>query len=363
VEPVPSAPQTASVVIPSFNYGRFIGDAIESALRQSRPPRDVIVVDDGSTDDSRAVISGFGNRIQAVFKENGGFGSAINAGCRRAEGDVVFLLDADDELRPEAVATVLGAWQPDTVMVHCRPGLMDAQGRDVPGTVPAPWIRLDEGDVRPRLLATGTFSTTVTSGLALRRDTLLRVLPIPEDRFRQGADGFLVRAIAFLGPVQAVDRPLARYRRHGENDSEIGPSREQLAAGFRKKITFLRNEFEAVKELAREHGLSAREDLGEHDPDYLFLRLCSLAVDRAGHPLPDKSRMRLATRFLASQWRLQSPAGRRLAMAGLASALAVLPHPLRPPLLAWWYVPAARPAWLSRFASRGRHPGPASASG
>ena len=347
---MPPAVQTASVVIPCFNYARFLGDAIESALRQSRPAREVIVVDDGSTDDTRAVVSGFGDRVRAVFKENGGLGSAMNAGFLRAEGDVVFLLDADDALQPEAVATVLEAWKPDTVMVHWRPALMDAGGRDVPGRVPAPWVRLDEGDVRPRLLATGGYSTTVTSGLALRRDALLRVLPIPEEPYRQGADGYLVRAIAFLGPVQAVDRPLARYRQHGANDSGFGAPPE-LASGFRKKISFMRHEFESVKELARAHGLSVPEDLGEHDPDYIFLRLCSLAVDRAGHPIPDASRVRLATRVLATQWRSSTPAGRRLAIATLASAITVLPDPLRRSLLTWWHVPAARPPWLVRLAS------------
>jgi glycosyltransferase involved in cell wall biosynthesis len=354
----------ATVIIPTHNRSHVVARSLQTVLHQTPGvPFEVIVVDDGSTDDSRAVISRFGDRVRAVFKENGGLASAINAGCRRAEGDVVFLLDADDELRPEAVATVLGAWKPDTVMTHCRPGLMDARGRDVPGSVPAPWIRLDEGDVRPRMLATGGYSTTVTSGLALRRDALLRVLPIPEERFRQAADGFLVRAIAFLGPVQAVDRPLARYRRHGENDSVIGASPAQLAAGFRKGIAQLHNEFETVKRLAREHGLSAREDLGEHDPDYLFVRLCSLAVDPGGHPLPGDSRVRLATRFLASQWRSDSPAGRRLAMAALASAVAVLPDTLCRPLLAWWHATAARPTWLFRFISRWRRPRHASASG
>jgi hypothetical protein len=351
-----SPPQTASVVIPCFNYGRFLGDAVESALRQSRPPLEVIVVDDGSTDDTRTVLSGFGDRVQAVYKTNGGHASAFNAGCFRAQGDAVFLLDADDELRPEALATVLDAWKPDTVLVHCRPALMDARGCDVPGRVPAPWVRLDEGDVRPRILATGGFSTTVTSGLAFRRDALLRVLPIPEERFRQGADGFLVRAIAFLGAVQAVDLPLARYRRHGENDSAIGPSSAEIGVGIRKKIAFMRNEFEAVAELARAHGLAVRADLGEQDPDYLFLRLSSLAVDPEAHPLPERSRVRLAARFVGSPWRSNYPMPRRLAMATVAAAVAVVPLPMRRLLLAWWHVPSSRPPWLTRLASRGRRP-------
>jgi GT2 family glycosyltransferase len=345
---------SASVVIPCFNYGRFVGAAIESALRQTRPPREVIVVDDGSTDDSHEVIARFGNRVRAVFKENGGHASAFNAGCRRAEGDVVFLLDADDELCPEAIATMLAAWRPDTVLMHCRPGLMDAAGRDLPGSVPAPWVRLDEGDVVPKLLATGGFSTTVTSGLALRRDALCRVLPIPEERFRQGADGFLVRAIAFLGPVQAVDQPLARYRRHGDNHSEIGASPAYLAANFRKRIALVHHELDSVRELARARGLAVPDDMGEHEPDYLFQRLCSLAIDPRGHPIPLESRTRLLARFLAAQGRAGGPAGRRLAMSGLALAVVGLPDPIRSRLLAWWHSPAARPAWLSRLASRRR---------
>lgn len=149
------APRTSSIVIPSYNYGRFVGQAIDSALRQTRPTGEVIVVDDGSTDDTRAVISRFGARVRAVFKENGGHASAINAGCLSAKGDVVFLLDADDELLPETVETVLAAWKPETVMIHCRLSLMDALGSDIPGSVPPPWVPLDEGDVRPWMLSDG----------------------------------------------------------------------------------------------------------------------------------------------------------------------------------------------------------------
>lgn len=356
-------PRTASVVVPCYNYGRFLGDAIESALGQGPSVRDVVVVDDGSTDDSREVVRRYGDRVLGVLKENGGHASAMNAGIRVAGGDLVFLLDADDQLCPGAVDTVLAAWRPDTVLLHCRPRLVDGDGREIPGTVPAPWVPLDEGDVRGRMLASGWFATTVTSGLVFRRDALARVLPIPEGPFAQGADGYLVRAVAFLGPVQALDRPLARYRRHGSNDSQAGASASALGSTFRAQVARMGREFDTVRRLALEHGLVARPDLGEGEPEYLFARLSSLAVDPRRHPLPADSRLRLAARFVAAQARGRAPAGRRLAASLLAAVLAVAPPPLAWRLLAWRHNATARPAWLARLAAlRARGAGPGEAT-
>jgi glycosyltransferase involved in cell wall biosynthesis len=92
----------ASVIIASYNYGRFLGDAIESALAQTYAPVEVIVVDDGSTDESRNVIARVGDRVQSILKANGGQASAWNAGFAASAGDVVLFLDADDLYRPGA---------------------------------------------------------------------------------------------------------------------------------------------------------------------------------------------------------------------------------------------------------------------
>jgi hypothetical protein len=342
-------PQTTSVVINNFNYERFLSAAIESAIGQIRPTLEVIVVDDGSTDGSRELIASYGSRVRAVFKENGGMASAINAGCALARGDVVLLLDSDDILDPQATETVLANWAPDTVMVQARLQLIDAESRPVRGTVPAHWLRLDEGDLRARLLSRGSYSTTVTSGLAFRRDAILRTLPIPEDRFRQGADGYLVRAIPFLGRVKAVDRPLGYYRQHGHNWTALGTTPAQMGAGFRKRLDFFRTEVDLVKSLARKHGLVAAPDVGERNPDYLLLRLGSLVVDPENHPLPGDSRIRLLQRLAAAQWRDRPcPARYRLAEVLLTAAVAVLPRRVGRRLLVWRYAAAARPAWVAR---------------
>src|SRR5437762_9779476 len=93
-----SEPRLASIIIDNYNYGRFLRDAIDSALAQTYPHAEVIVVDDGSTDNSREVIASYGDRIKPILKENGGQGSAFNAGFAASSGDVILFLDADDLL-------------------------------------------------------------------------------------------------------------------------------------------------------------------------------------------------------------------------------------------------------------------------
>src|SRR4051812_487104 len=82
-----------SVVVNNHDYGRFLAEAIDSALGQTYLHTEVIVVDDGSTDDSREIIAGYGSRVTAVLKENGGQASAFNAAFRELRGEVVLFLD------------------------------------------------------------------------------------------------------------------------------------------------------------------------------------------------------------------------------------------------------------------------------
>ncbi len=85
-----------SVIIDNYNYGRFLGAAIDSALNQTYPHIEVIVVDDGSTDDSRDVISLYGEQILPIFKDDGGQGSALNTGFKASGGEFIQFLDSDD---------------------------------------------------------------------------------------------------------------------------------------------------------------------------------------------------------------------------------------------------------------------------
>jgi glycosyltransferase involved in cell wall biosynthesis len=132
-----------SIVIPCFNQGRYLGEAIESAWRQTYPHVEVLVVDDGSTDETPQVVEarpGVGYRYQA----NGGTAAARNHGLGASSGAFVLFLDADDRLLPDAVATGVGHLlrQPDAAFVtgHARlmradgsPWLVPVQEHDAPG--------------------------------------------------------------------------------------------------------------------------------------------------------------------------------------------------------------------------------------
>ncbi len=93
---------TVSIVIPCYNYARFLGEAIESALAQTYQPIEVIVVDDGSTDDSVAVAKRYPVRV--IEKKNEGVAATRNRGAREATSEHIVFLDADDVLDPEFVA-------------------------------------------------------------------------------------------------------------------------------------------------------------------------------------------------------------------------------------------------------------------
>lgn len=134
-----------SIIVNNYNYGRFLKEAVDSALNQTYPSTEVIVVDDGSTDNSRDIIAAYGNQILPVLKENGGQASAFNAGFRVSHGEVVLFLDSDDALIPTAVENAANLLlDPDVVKVHWPMWAIDGHGSKTGMVVPG--YDLPEGD-------------------------------------------------------------------------------------------------------------------------------------------------------------------------------------------------------------------------
>lgn len=211
------AERLVSIVVNNYNYGRFLGAAIDSALAQDYPHVEVIVVDDGSTDESRTVIARYGRRIRAMLKPNGGQGSAFNAGFAFSHGEVVNFLDADDMLHPDAARHALTAFDDPSVSQRLAPlDMIDAEGNRTGRIFPD--HPLPSGDLRARTLAFGPWAYQVvpTSGNFWARWYLEKVLPIPPE-FTVGGDEFLSSVAALYGLLASDSRPVGCYRGHGGN--------------------------------------------------------------------------------------------------------------------------------------------------
>jgi glycosyltransferase involved in cell wall biosynthesis len=208
----------ATILINNYNYGRFLAQAIDSALAQSYPNLQIIVVDDGSTDNSREVIRSFGNRVTAVFQANGGQASALNAGFSQSKGNWIVLLDSDDLFLSSKVQTLMSyakAFPLAGVIAH-NFDYCDEEGNATVFSRPtAAAVRLIDDRTKAR---SGKFSTYLppTSALALRRDAAAKIFPLPQD-IRISADAFIQMAALALTPVLLIPECLAIQRIHSKN--------------------------------------------------------------------------------------------------------------------------------------------------
>ena len=162
-------PLCVSIIISNYNYGRFLSAAIDSALAQTYQTVEVIVVDDGSTDNSREVIESYGDRITALFQKNGKQAAALNNGLQASKGDIIIFLDADDYLLPYAAERIIAVWTPDLAKVHYRLDVVDSEQKSLGYSYPQGQDPLASGEVWKTLLAKGVYQRTPMSGNALSR--------------------------------------------------------------------------------------------------------------------------------------------------------------------------------------------------
>ena len=197
-----------SIVIPCYNQARFLEEAIASALAQTWPAPEVVVVDDGSTDGSAAVARR--HAVRLVAQENRGLSAARNAGLAASTGDVLIFLDADDRLRPEAAAAAVGALEasPDAMMAFGRCALIDERGEPLAAPPQPP---VTDG-VYAELLRHNCIWTPAAA--AFRRS----VFPLAggfDPAVNPAADYDLYLRIARRFPLAPHAAVVAEYRQHG----------------------------------------------------------------------------------------------------------------------------------------------------
>ncbi|MEO0770507.1 MAG: glycosyltransferase [Cyanobacteria bacterium J06649_4] len=218
-----------SILINNYNYDNFLRDSIESALGQTYPNIEVVVVDDGSADNSRSVIAEYGDRIIPVLKQNGGQGSAFNAGFAASSGDIICFLDADDYFSKDKVEKVVARWQTRPDAGWLFHGLEDV---DQNGTHLREAAHLDSGyfDFRAAMRTGGSVpALPATTGLCFRRAVLEKTLPMSE-KIRISADQFLRLSATFFAPGILMPESVAVHRIHGSNLFEARKDTAVLSA-------------------------------------------------------------------------------------------------------------------------------------
>jgi glycosyltransferase involved in cell wall biosynthesis len=204
-----------SVVITNYNYGRFLRQCIDSVKAQSYDSIEIIVVDDGSTDDSRAVLESCAG-IRAIFQANRGQAGALSAGVAASSGEIICLLDADDGWYPNKVARVVEVFnrEPDVLWLRHKLAMVSEELEPMHAVVPA---FKGSAILRPEpvLLLEGLITAGTT--LALRRSLATRVFPlvVPQALALDADDMILLARIVATGTSgYSLDEVLGYYRRH-----------------------------------------------------------------------------------------------------------------------------------------------------
>ncbi len=205
---------TVSVVIPTYNRANLVSQAIESALAQTHPPHEVIVVDDGSTDDTVTVGAKYGPVVRYLRQTNSGPSVARNLGVDAATGDWIALLDSDDLWLPTKLEKQLRLLRqfPDAAACYCDFQYVDLEGRLLeehsgfrePRSRDATFCQLLDGCPIP------------TPTLVIRRDCLAGGLRFEPD-IRYGQDWDLFARLADRYSFIAVPEPLVLIRKHASN--------------------------------------------------------------------------------------------------------------------------------------------------
>jgi hypothetical protein len=211
-----AAPRVTAIVV-CFNYARFLTRALESVLAQPYPNLEVILVDDGSTDETPEVAARFADRIRSIRKENGGPSSACNVGFAAATGDYLFLLAADDELVDDRITEPVEILErrPEVGIVYGDLELIGAEGEPLhPSYMRMCGVEPPSGDALDHELR---FNHVPGGTMLLRRSLLDLYYPIPEHLLAE--DWWIGFQVARTHEIAYLPKPLIRYRRHGANQN------------------------------------------------------------------------------------------------------------------------------------------------
>ena len=225
-----------SVVVPCFNYGRYVAAAIESALNQDWPEMEVIAVDDGSTDDTLAVLNSFGSAIRVIHRANGGVNAATDTGVAAARGELITFLDADDTWPPGRVRVLAEALlaHPEAGAAYGDMRVLDETGAVVHASFNAHkgFPTAPSGRFLGQILAFNCVSAGAMMVRAALRDCFH---PIPAHGGWH--DWWIATQILRETEIVAVPEVVNLYRQHGSN-TNMGADEARAVGLLRTELPF-----------------------------------------------------------------------------------------------------------------------------
>jgi glycosyltransferase involved in cell wall biosynthesis len=224
-------PPLVSVVIPNYNYAAYLRQAIDSVLTQSYANVEVIVVDDGSTDDSAEVLDSYGDRIRWFRQKNSGVSVARNRGIEEARGKYIAFLDADDFWRPEKLAHQVPLFSNASVgMVYCGIEHINLQGQSLASITHGMRGHVLEDVAQLTIVGIPAHSST-----AVFRKSALDQLGGFDERISTSADWDMFRRVSCHFAVEFVPEALVLYRIHGSGmHLNVARMEHDMLLGFEK---------------------------------------------------------------------------------------------------------------------------------
>ncbi|WP_414544542.1 glycosyltransferase family 2 protein [Nostoc sp. CCY0012] len=242
-----------SIIIGNYNYEKFVGQAINSALNQTYPNIEVIVVDDGSQDKSREVINQYGNQVIPIFKENGGQPSNYNIGFAKSKGEIICFLDSDDIFLSDKVEKVVKAFQSSLEIGWCFHSiqLIDENNNPLPVTTTPNYVTR-ECDFR-QMVNSGKlpYHLPPCSGLCFKRELLEKILPMPCPKKVTNNDYYVKYMSVALSKGFILNDDLTLQKIHNNNAATLRQDRhEQKSRKYIYTAMWVKQEFPKFCKLA-----------------------------------------------------------------------------------------------------------------
>lgn len=222
---------TVSVLIPSYNHAHFVSAAVNSALAQTHPDVDIIVIDDGSKDNTAEVVATFGDAVNYVYQENQGLSAARNTGIRHARGEYIALLDADDLWSPEYLAESLKVIEqnPRAGLTYCWWSHIDENGNPMP----EPGFFNKRGHLLKTFAVRNYFPPVA---VLVRKACVAEAGGFDEKLFALEDWDLWFRIAANGWEFDCVPQVLVQYRRHSSNMTLDVPRMERNQLGVLDKM-------------------------------------------------------------------------------------------------------------------------------